>query len=69
MTQSIELPAGYLTKTTTYKIIHSVNLELDIVYPQETSVDPVPVLIHYHGGFLVRTRSSLEVWNQKTKKD
>ncbi|KAF7588055.1 hypothetical protein BBP40_006224 [Aspergillus hancockii] len=53
MTQSIELPTGYLTKTVTYKIIHSVDLELDIVYPQETSADPVPVLIHYHGGFLI----------------
>lgn len=53
MAPFIDLPAGYGAKTITYKSVGSLNLDLDVLYPQEKSPDPVPVLIHYHGGFLV----------------
>jgi acetyl esterase/lipase len=51
-----EMPTGYESKTITFKNIGALSLELDIMYPRGKNPEPVPVLIHYHGGFLVSER-------------
>ncbi|RAL15189.1 alpha/beta hydrolase [Aspergillus homomorphus CBS 101889] len=48
-----EMPSGYEMKTLPYKTTGSLSLNLDIIYPLQASTTPVPVLIHYHGGFLI----------------
>lgn len=44
---------GYEAKTLIFKVVDGLELSLDILYPSKPSSKPTPVLIHYHGGFLV----------------
>jgi hypothetical protein len=45
---------GYDSKIFTYKTADAVELKLDVLFPLETINKSTPVLLHYHGGFLVR---------------
>lgn len=45
---------GYSSRTFTYKTVDTLELKLDVLYPLEPRPTATPVLLHYHGGFLVR---------------
>ncbi|KIW99465.1 uncharacterized protein Z518_11204 [Rhinocladiella mackenziei CBS 650.93] len=42
---------GYKSKT--LKCTKHGDIKLDVVYPEVQSTSPTPVLLHYHGGFLI----------------
>ncbi|KAI0528459.1 alpha/beta-hydrolase [Xylaria digitata] len=44
---------GYHSRTLSFKAVEGTNLELDVVFPTDLGSSPIPVLIHYHGGFFV----------------
>lgn len=44
----------YDSKVFTYKTTDAVELKLDVLFPLEAINKTTPVLLHYHGGFLVR---------------
>jgi acetyl esterase/lipase len=46
---------GYTYKTIPYKSGPDGDIVLDVVYPEEADGSPTTVLIHIHGGFLVRS--------------
>ncbi|KAH7116306.1 Alpha/Beta hydrolase protein [Dactylonectria macrodidyma] len=44
---------GYQSQTFTYKVVSNLELKLDIMFPLEPGPGATPVLLHYHGGFLI----------------
>lgn len=45
---------GYVNKVLPFKTVDGLELKVDVLYPSTKPTSPPPVLIHYHGGFLVR---------------
>ncbi|KAH6685924.1 Alpha/Beta hydrolase protein [Plectosphaerella plurivora] len=46
--------SGYQSKTVTFKSTADGDIKAEVFYPENlTSASRVPVLIHYHGGFLI----------------
>lgn len=44
---------GFNSKVFTYKTVSGLELKLDVFYPLAKVIQATPVLIHFHGGFLV----------------
>ena len=44
---------GYTNKVIPFKTADGLELSVDVLYPSAKLSSPPPVLIHYHGGFLV----------------
>lgn len=47
---------GYVSKTFIFKTTKDGDIHVDVAYP-EVPDGPSMVLIHYHGGFLVRIKT------------
>ncbi|KPM36036.1 hypothetical protein AK830_g10523 [Neonectria ditissima] len=45
--------SGYGSHSFTYKAADKLDLKLEVLAPRETDTDPTPVLLHYHGGWLI----------------
>ncbi|KAK6065689.1 hypothetical protein SCUP234_12450 [Seiridium cupressi] len=55
---------GYALRTFDYKSTRDGGIKVDVVFPEQTDGKPTPVLLHYHGGFLLvgDRRSFLPYW-------
>ncbi|KEF52253.1 uncharacterized protein A1O9_11493 [Exophiala aquamarina CBS 119918] len=53
MAKEIEGYEGYVNKVIPFKTIGDLELSVDVLYPIKKPSFPSPVLVHYHGGFLV----------------
>ncbi|KAK7398524.1 hypothetical protein QQX98_012100 [Neonectria punicea] len=45
--------SGYKSRSFTYKTAEKLQLKLEVLVPLEPSTDPTPVVLHYHGGWLI----------------
>ncbi|KAK5047196.1 hypothetical protein LTR84_006718 [Exophiala bonariae] len=53
MAKEIEGYEGYVNTVLPFKTVGDLVLSADVLYPRQKPSSPAPVLIHYHGGFLV----------------
>lgn len=55
MTTSLSGFPGYEPSTFTYKTVDGIDIKLDILAPVDLGQgqSPIPIVMHYHGGFLV----------------
>ncbi|KAH7142830.1 Alpha/Beta hydrolase protein [Dactylonectria estremocensis] len=44
---------GYQSRTFIYKVVSNLELKPDVMFPLEPGPAASPVLLHYHGGFLI----------------
>lgn len=56
---------GYTSRSFTFKTVNGVDLKLEALVPVDFGPSPTPVVIHYHGGFLV-CNSTASIADQKT---